>query len=178
MSETFDCLINDDSFQFEPIGPLEQRVAAIETALAAAGTKRTMTILWSGTALENDTTLDLSDDPSNYDYIQVRWAWEGYNELAEYPSGLFTSSGGVRLRGVRINAGEEGSPMPLRVRQFQIVHQLNASATRYKLYVQSWAWSGDEEAASSQAAPSSSTSTQQTITRIYGIKYGAALPSS
>lgn len=178
MSETFDCLINDDSFQFEPIGPLEQRVAAIETALAAAGTKRTMTTLWSGTALANDTTLDLSDDPSNYDYIQVRWGWEGYNEIAEYPSALFTSSGGVRLRGVRINDGESGGTLPLRVRQFKIMHQLNASATRYKLYTEQWTWSGDSDADSAQADPTSSSSATQTITRIYGIKYGAALPSS
>lgn len=61
------------------------------------------TVLWSGTGAGKNFTATLSDDPTNYDYIEVHYQYKDYDdtvhpaEIRKYNSADFASQNGIVL---------------------------------------------------------------------------------
>ena len=84
------------------------------------GTKRTVTTLWSGQVYETGTTINLSDDPVNYDYIEIEYYMLGNSALAEFTSVDFRRESGVVIRESDIRSQLREKPSALNIVEFTL----------------------------------------------------------
>lgn len=134
-----------------------------------SGTKITETVLSSDHVINDGSTIVLSDDPANYDYIRVRYTFRGIGGYQLFSSAQFTSSGGVFIRTSDIDTGVIASEQRLMVIEFNLVDTGNDTPKVYRLNSGLWKWDGVAANASEMVSPQVYTANSG-ITEITGIK--------
>lgn len=169
MSKNVEEIRNDqDDFSTQINNQLSQFIAAHSGTVS--GTKRTETVLWSGQAIIDGTLIELSDDVTNYDYIDVKYAFNGNRSLQRFSPSVVNSSGGAGFYSTNLNDGVESASTPINICEFHIRRQ---SGNIYIIDATRWTWNGASGSNSNQIIYDESdiTSTNLGILAIYGIKY-------
>lgn len=146
------------------VGGLEQEMAEFISTYSGYGHETT---LWTGTKGANGDTFSLSDNASNYDYIDVFYTFSGIEDVKTFLASNFAQ--GAYIRSTNLSDDSTGTS-PLMAAELKITPTTSGNDKNYTINSKRWTWSGEASAAGSQVNPDSTNYQAGYIFKVVGRK--------
>lgn len=146
------------------VGGLEQEMAEFISTYSGYGHETT---LWTGQKGANGDTFSLSDNASNYDYIDVFYTFSGTEDVKSFLASNFAQ--GAYIRSTNLSDDSTGTS-PLMAAELKITPTTSGNDKNYTINSKRWTWSGEASAAGSQVNPDSTNYQAGYIFKVVGRK--------